>query len=397
MNILFCNYEYPPIGGGGGVLNAWLAEELAARHSVTVLTSGVSELSAEETVNGVRIVRVPVGFRSSRQAASMASLASYVIKAKRRGRRLLAESSFDIINTHFVVPTGPVGEYLSRLGQIPNVLSVHGGDLYDPSKRTSPHRHWWLRMVIRRLLAAADCVVGQSSNTVGNVARYYTTDVQVELIPLGIPRPPPREAAIVAESGEAAAAPGGPTAERFEMVTVGRVVARKGVDQLVDLLHRLAQPDMHLTVVGDGPALPAVRERAESLGVNEQITFAGHVSEEEKIALLERADVYVSTSQHEGFGLSYLEGMALGLPMVSYDEGGHTDFVEHERTGYLVPLNDLDAFCDRVEALHHDRALLNAMSARSLEVVSHYFIESCAERYEALFERVMAKHARAGH
>ena len=66
MRILFCNYEYPPLGGGGGVINALLAEELATRHEVTVLTSRGMGLPAESVVNGVRIVRAPVFFRQKR-------------------------------------------------------------------------------------------------------------------------------------------------------------------------------------------------------------------------------------------------------------------------------------------------------------------------------------------
>ncbi len=55
MRILFCNYEYPPLGGGGGVVMAALARELAKRHAVTVLTSRAGELSAESDDRGVRV------------------------------------------------------------------------------------------------------------------------------------------------------------------------------------------------------------------------------------------------------------------------------------------------------------------------------------------------------
>ena len=189
MRILFCNYEYPPLGGGGGVLNAHLAEELAQRHEVTVLTSGALGTSDTEVRDDVNIIRVPVFGRSEAAAANIASMASYLPMGIFKGRSLVRKQRFDIINTHFVLPTGPVGAILSSAAQIPNVLTVHGGDLYDPSKSSSPHRHAPLRAAIRSLLKKADFVVGQSKNTIENVHKYYLQDQQCKLIPLGIKRP----------------------------------------------------------------------------------------------------------------------------------------------------------------------------------------------------------------
>src|ERR1700759_3442897 len=129
MKILFCNYEYPPLGGGGGVVMAALARELARRHSVTVLTSQALGLSAEDDDAGVRVLRVPVFFRREKAVANVPSmLASLPMAALRAGR--LKRERFDVINTHFAVPTGPLGDWLSRRLGVPNVLSVHGGDLY---------------------------------------------------------------------------------------------------------------------------------------------------------------------------------------------------------------------------------------------------------------------------
>src|SRR5271168_3077882 len=173
MKILFCNYEYPPLGGGGGVVMAALARELARRHTVTVLTSGALGLPAESLESGVRIIRVPVFFRRHLAVANVASMAAYLPMAALRGLTLRRSGAFDVVNTHFVVPSGPVGHMLARLYGVPNVLSVHGGDLYDPSKRISPHRIALLRKPIAGLLRRADALVGQSRNTLQHVAEIY--------------------------------------------------------------------------------------------------------------------------------------------------------------------------------------------------------------------------------
>src|SRR5438132_747536 len=156
MRILFCNYEYPPLGGGGGVINARLAEALAQRHEVTVLTSRAFGFPLDVVEHGVRVVRVPVLARRRMATANIPSMFAYLVMGILRGRRMVAVDRYDLINTHFVLPTGPVGDALARHAGIPNVLSLHGGDLYDPAKRTSPHRHPLLRAWIRQLLRRAD-------------------------------------------------------------------------------------------------------------------------------------------------------------------------------------------------------------------------------------------------
>jgi glycosyltransferase involved in cell wall biosynthesis len=101
------------------------------------------------------------------------------------------------------------------------------------------------------------------------------------------------------------------------------------------------------------------------------------------------SDLYVSSSQHEGFGLVFLEGMAAGLPVVCYDHGGQTDFLVDGETGYLVRLNDKETLARRIRDLVIDRALRQKIADNNRTLVERYFIESMAEAYEALFEAAL--------
>ena len=379
MRILFCNYEYPPLGGGGGVINAQLAEELARRHEVTVLTSRGLDLAREEVVNNVRIIRVPVFFRNLSAAANMPSMLAYLPMGITRGKRLLADEAFDVINTHFALPSGPVGAALARRARIPNVLSVHGGDLYDPSKWSSPHRHALLRTWVRRLLRHADRVVAQSGNTRDNVHRYYDARLGVDLIPLGIKAPPPG----VARREQYGLGP-----EHRLLVTVGRLVARKAVDRLIALLDRLPG-HVHLLIIGTGPQEDTLRRRAAETGLTARVHFLGQLAEEEKFSVLRMSDIYVSTSQHEGFGLVFIEAMACGLPVVCYNHGGQTDFLEDGITGRLLDLNDETGFLEACRALDEDDDLRARTGRANLDRAREYFIDRCAARYEQLFEEAI--------
>ncbi|MFZ0258205.1 MAG: glycosyltransferase family 4 protein [Gammaproteobacteria bacterium] len=382
MRILFCNYEYPPLGGGGGVINALLAEELATRHEVTVLTSQGLDLPRESSEGGVRIIRVPVFFRRREAVANLASMFAYMVMGVRVGRAHLAEAKYDIINTHFVLPSGPVGDALSRLAGVPNILSVHGGDLYDPSKWTSPHRHAILRLWVRSLLKKADHIVGQSEDTLRSLRRFYVTNIPTTRIPLGIRRP---------ASGIAARESYGLRNEDIVLVTVGRLVSRKGLDQLLTIMSRMGDNRIHLLVMGTGPEEERLRHQASALGLTQQAHFLGYVEESEKFAVLRMSDIYVSTSQHEGFGLVFLEAMACGLPIICYDRGGQTDFLETRQTGYVVPLNDMSGFEISCKELSRNPTLRQEIAEHNRQRVASYYIESCARKYEEVFDWALQK------
>jgi glycosyltransferase involved in cell wall biosynthesis len=289
MRILFCNYEYPPLGGGGGVINGLLAQELAKRHDVTVLTSRALGLPAESIENGVKIVRTPVFYRRHEAVASLSSMLTFVLSGLRTGKKLLSREGYDVINTHFVLPSGPVGDGLARFAGIPNVLTLHGGDLYDPSKIFSPHQHLCLRMWVRFLLRRSDIVIGQSKNTLDNMRRYYTPEIEGLQVPLGIRRHPVPPASRSSY---------GLSENAILLITVGRLIARKQVRHLLKVLHLLRDEPLHLLVVGSGPQESALKKIASNLSLQDRVHFLGQVEETEKFGLLRMADVYISASQH---------------------------------------------------------------------------------------------------
>jgi glycosyltransferase involved in cell wall biosynthesis len=385
MRVLVCNYEYPPLGGGGGVATAWLAQELAQRHEVTVLTSQGLGLPAESVEEGVRIVRVPVFFRGEKATANLLSMLAYIPMGTRAGKGLLKTERYDVINTHFALPSGPVGDALASFAHIPNVLTVHGGDLYDPSKFTSPHRHLLLRAWVRHLLQRADRVVGQSTNTLGNVRNFYNLGLEGTRIPLGIKRPP---------EGSASRQDYGFRPDEVLLVSVGRLVPRKATAQLIAMMDTLRNENARLLVLGSGPLEQALKKEAAERQLSDKVRFMGFVEEKEKFQILRMADIYVSTSQHEGFGLVFLEAMACGLPVICYDYGGQTDFLEDGKTGYLVPLNDLDGFTRRSVTLMQDAKLRWKMGQKNLQSAEGLFIDNCAKHYEAVFDEVIANYGK---
>jgi glycosyltransferase involved in cell wall biosynthesis len=178
------------------------------------------------------------------------------------------------------------------------------------------------------------------------------------------------------------------------LITVGRLVARKAIDQLISLMKNLNSAYVHLLIMGAGPQEQALREQAGALQLKERIHFLGHLGEAEKFKLLRMCDIYVSTSQHEGFGLVFLEAMASGLPVICYDHGGQTDFLENDHTGYLVQLNDETLLIQYCQRLILNADLRQQMGQENLKRVEDFYIDHCAACYENLFSEVIEGYRR---
>ena len=178
--------------------------------------------------------------------------------------------------------------------------------------------------------------------------------------------------------------------DAFVIVTIGRLVARKQTTQLVAAIAASGVANAHLLVVGGGPDEEPVRRAAVAHGIRDRVHLLGRLGERDKYRALAASDLFASTSQHEGFGLVFLEAMAFGLPIVCYDHGGQTDYLATGTTGYVLRLNDAPAFARSIRNIAEmpDRGRsLGAFNARRVE---EYFIDRCAERYEEAFEQAVA-------
>jgi glycosyltransferase involved in cell wall biosynthesis len=217
------------------------------------------------------------------------------------------------------------------------------------------------------------------------MSRYYAPGIEGERIPLGIRKPP--------ERGAAARGDYGLSPSDTILVTVGRLIARKGLMQLLELMDHLRGENVRLLIVGNGPLEDDLKKETSARELGGQVRFLGRVEEAEKFRILRMCDLFVSSSQHEGFGLVFLEAMACQLPVVCYDHGGQTDFLEDRKTGHLVPLNDRGRFESSCRRLISDREARARIGQHNLQRVEEYFIQNCARRYEDLFERVVRGYA----
>lgn len=374
MRILLVNYEYPPLGGGGGVLTHTLAVELAKRHAVTVLTSRGTGLPAESFDEGVHVVRVSVLGRRELERASMTSLLTFVPAARRAGAKLVGGTQFDVVHSFFAVPSGEVGAALARRATAPHVLTVIGADIFDPT-RLSPDRFPPLGAAVRRVVRGAD-VVTAISGDIARRAEELTGRAEIAIVPCAVEVP-----ALPARDRAALGWPGGDVV----VLTIARLVARKGLETLIRAIGGAGAP-LRLEVLGDGPE----RARLEALAQAEapgRVTFAGALDAREKARRLASADVFALVSAHEGFGLVYLEAMHAGLPVLAGTDGGQTDFLADDRNALLVPPGDVTAAAAALRRLASDARLRARLAEAARTTAAAYTPGRMAAEYLDAYAR----------
>ncbi len=383
MRILIINYEYPPIGGGGGFVTRDICENMVSRgHIVTVVTSKFQGLAGRETVNGVNVIRVPVLSRKKVEVAGMASMVSYFPSSIFKSMKIIKADGYEILNTHFAIPSGPAGYVLSKLFHLPNVLAIHGGDIFDPSKSLSPHNTPILKQTVKYMLNKADCVVAQSTDTRKNAYDYYNIKRPIEIIPLGIKKP-----VFIKKSREDF------NFGNDEMIfcTVGRLVKRKNIEDTLDILSEIRNNHkFKFIIMGDGPERENLYELAKQYNISDNVLMMGNVSDELKFQLISLSDIFLSTALHEGFGLVFLEAMDAGIPVISYNRGGQNDFLEDGKTGFLVNLGDKVKYKERLLEIIDNHSLKLAMGEYNKKLIQNYYIDACAEKYINLFEKVIS-------
>ena len=365
-----------PTYGGSGVVATELGKNLAERdHEIHFISSSLpfrlSHVAGNIFFHEVNVQSYPL-FESPPYTLSLTS--KMVDIAKHAG--------LDVLHVHYAIPhaTSAVMARQILAGEgisLPIVTTLHGTDItligQDPS--FAPVVTWSINQ-------------SNGVTAVSNYLRQQTYDHfevtnGIEVIPNFIDTD--RFYRQNKEHFKQALCPNG---EKV-IVHVSNFRPVKNTKQVVEIFHQLQDdtPDVKLLLVGDGPERVPTERKARELGVFDDIRFLGKQDPIEEI--LSIADVFLMPSDSETFGLAALEAMACGVPTVVSNVGGLPELVEDDETGYLCPVDDVDAFTDRTRALLTDEALHSRMAAAARSrAVDTFDIDHVVPMYEQYYETV---------
>lgn len=386
--VLFINYEYPPLGGGGGHATAQIARRLAASGwDVSVMTSRFRGQPAFENRDGVKLHRIPT-LRRHLEKSGVFELAVFLLVSLFYVVKLYFKARPDFVIAFFSIPCGPAALLLNFLFGTPYAVALRGADVpgFLPEQLKHFHKatNWLTRLVWR-------CASVLTANSFGlkELAASFDTFTEILVIPNGVgedfffERP--------ARAGQS---------EDFKLLTVSRLSRQKKIERQIEMLSELKKMGaghIKLDIVGDGPERPRLEALAREKGLFDgSIVFHGWCDREGLARYYREAAVFVLSSDYEGMPNVVLEAMASSLAVVATDAPGTVDLVASGRNGVIVPRHRMEEFATAIKRLAADPAQLGSMQHASHELAKSYTWDAVAAKYGKMAEEFAGPPAASG-
>jgi glycosyltransferase involved in cell wall biosynthesis len=360
-----------------------------SREGVVVSTVGSPAASSFDAGEPYPIHRQVFEFPDAKVLLNQMRWARSLVRDCRRG--------VHVVHCANIRPCGYSVRWAQRLTRLPYLLYVNGGDLLRELRKIKQSA--LKRRTARSILCHSSGIVANSIWT-GSVAGALASELGVRpppicTIDLGTDPAqfnPSRDRGVIRERFGIGRAP--------LLVTVARLVPHKGQDVAIAALALLSPefPELRYLVIGDGIDAPRLRELADSSGVGSRVILAGSLPDDEVADAYATATIYVGLSRVddgvnvEGFGISFVEAAASGVPSVAGDSGGVRSAVRDDDTGFVVPPTDAAAAARAIGRLLRDEVLRAHMGAAArFAVETHYNWDRVARETLAFTREVVAR------
>ena len=374
--------------GGSGVVASELARCLAARGHRTHVISSDTPFRLRESDGGVRFHRVETpGYPLFREPQYLLALANRLVQVARAER-------LDIIHAHYAIPHAAAA-YLARQ------ILIEGGA--HPAMQ-SPHRGGVVPRTITTLHGTDVTILGSDPSYRETVAFCIDRSDAVTAVSASLRDDTKREMPVKSDIAVIPnfldcdfhrRAPDPALRARFcrpeeKLVThISNLRPVKQVDAVVRVFARLRERvAARLLIVGEGPELGRTEQLIEQLGVSAHVELIGE--SQNVVGLLSISDLFLLPSLQESFGLSALEAMACGVPVVASKVGGLPEVVTDGVTGFLHPPDAVDRMAESAITILSDGALHARMAADAVRLAADRFSATrIVPQYEALYERAL--------
>ncbi|MEJ7172931.1 N-acetyl-alpha-D-glucosaminyl L-malate synthase BshA [Staphylococcus caprae] len=364
---------YPSMGGSG-IIATELGIKLAERgHDIHFITSNIP-FRIRKPLPNITFHQVEVN------QYAVFQYPPYDITLSTKISDVIQEYDLDILHMHYAVPHAVCGILAKQMSgkDVKIMTTLHGTDItvlgYDHS----------LKNAIKFGIEESDIVTSVSRSLAQQTYEIIDTDKEIVPIYNFV-----RENEFPTCHNEELKESYGIAPEEKVLIHVSNFRKVKRIDTIIETFAKVRERiPSKLILLGDGPELLDMRQKARELDVEEHVLFLG--KQNDVSAFYQLSDLVLLLSEKESFGLTLLEAMKTGVLPIGTNAGGIKEVIKHEETGYNVDIGDSEQAAQYAIRLLEDEALYTEMQSRMLDDIRDRFAsELITNQYEHYYQKML--------
>src|SRR3989338_5463172 len=381
LSVLMVNYEFPPIGGGGGTTTRFLAKHLVKLGvDVSVLTSKPVDEDSFDHPDSFKLYYVGP-LKKKLTTTHIPELARFIFTAIYYSNNIIKTIKPDLIHCFFAIPSGCFGLYAKKRFDIPYITSALGADVpgFDIGDWRLNIYHSLMKPITKSVWNNSSSIVANSLS-LKELCEKFSNKHEIKVITNCVDTDVfyPANKKFSSDSKD------------VHLLYISRLTFQKGIETLIKacgILKAKGVNNYKLTVVGEGHLKDAMFLLIDKLNIKDKVTFLGWKKLEELPDIYRSADIFILPSVMEGMASVVLQAMACGLPIIASKVEGFQEVLEDNVNGLSAEYNNPQEFADAIEKLLKSKELREAMARNSAKKAQEFSWETIAKKYLELYEK----------
>ncbi len=385
LKVLMVNYEFPPVGGGGGTTTRFVAKYISRLGvDVDVITAKPGKDDFLNHPDGFNIYYA--GPRKNKLSGThIPELARFALTLIYYSKQVIERSKPDLIHCFFTLPSGSFGLYCKKIYKIPYLVSALGADV--PGFNIGDWRldtyHSLTKLISKSIWNNSSYIVA-NSKSLQETCERFSPNHNIKVITNGVDTEifyPPQNKDFS-------------NIKEVNILFVSRLMLQKGVGTLIKTINILKErkiDNFKLTIVGEGHLKSMMFALIDEYNLKEKVSFLGWKDLEELPDIYRSADIFILPSVMEGMSSVVLQAMASGLPIVASRVKGFEEILEENINGLFAECGNENDFADQLEKLIKSPELREKMSKNSIKKSKQFSWETIARQYLELYEKSLSQ------
>jgi glycosyltransferase involved in cell wall biosynthesis len=336
-----------------------------------------------ENQNGVRVFRFPFMARNKLlieyQKVPYGKMILYYISGFIVTIYVILKYKCNLIHTHWAIPTGLIAILATFFLRIPFIVTIHGSDF-----RLATEGSKFLRKIFIWVCKKARHITCVSETQRKEIERMEIERRKMSTFPMGID-----ESFLEGRRYRGKKSNG----QAHTIISNRNLLLLYNVSLLIRAIPMVLkeEPNTQFLIAGDGPERESLEGEAKDLNLGSNVRFLGRIPHEKMPSLLAQADIYVSTSLHDGTSVSLLEALGSGAFPVVTDIPSNREWVSDGENGFLVPTDEERILAKRIIDTLRDRSLVEKAMQENLRLVTEKVLwPATIEKTKRVYEKVLS-------